>query len=360
MRVVPVESVREGTILAKTIFDDYGRVLLREGVSLTKNFLNRIKELKILSIYIRDEYSDSEIEDIIKPEFRQKAIKTVKETFFNIKRNNLNGNDKKRDDYLHAMGDITWYIMDELLSKKNVLINMVDIKSMDNYTYQHCVNVAIISCIIGMELQLNKKELYDLCMGALMHDIGKVLIPKEILLKQEPLSEEEFNKIKQHTVLGYDYLKGSLEISPASRIIALYHHERIDGNGYPENRGGAGISTLAKIVAVADVYDALTSDRPYRKSLCPNDALEYIMAGCSIQFDYNIVKAFSRVVVPYPEGSIVRLNNGDIAVVKETFLNYPLRPVLKIIKSNSDDKIGAEVNLITELSYVISNMEYSL
>lgn len=358
MRVVPIESVREGTVLAKTIFDDDGRVLLREGVKLTYAYIKKIKQLKILSIYIRDEYSDSEIEDVIKPEFRQKAIKTVKETFFNVHRNNLATNDKKRDDYIKTMSDITLSIMDELLCKKNVLINMVDIKSMDNYTYQHCVNVAILSLIIGIELKLNKKELYDLCLGALMHDIGKVMIPKEILLKPGPLSDDEYEKMKQHTSLGYDYLKGSLEIPSTSRIIALYHHERIDGKGYPEKRGGDGINMLAKIVAVADVYDALTSDRPYRKAMSPNNALEYIMAGCSVQFDYSIVKAFAKVVVPYPEGSLVRLNNGDICTVVETFQNYPLRPVIKIVKSNDLNKIGAVVNLINELSYVIISLEY--
>ena len=119
------------------------------------------------------------------------------------------------------------------------------------------------------------------------------------------------------------------------------------------------ISLFARIVAITDVYDALTSDRPYRKALSPSEALEYIMAGSGTHFDPELVEAFTKVIVPFPSGTIVKLSNGEIAVVEETPPNYPLRPTIKIIKSTIDTaRVGANINLLTELSLVISSIQY--
>lgn len=367
MRIVPIESVREGCYLAKSMFDDEGRILLREGVQLTDNLIKRIKLMGIYSLYIIDEYSAKEIEDIIKPELRQKAVKVVKETFFHLENiipkgmtcKNLS-QIRERENFFSSIREIADELIDELLSKKNVLINLVDIKSMDNYTYQHCVNVAVLSLILGIQLELNKFELNDLCIGALVHDIGKILVPKELILKPGKLTNEEFTIIKQHTTKGYEYLRNVLEISAPSRVIALEHHEHFNGNGYPDRRTGSKISKLARIVSIADVYDALTSDRPYRRAMSPNDAVEYIMAGGSSQFDYEMVKVFSKVVVPYPEGTIVKLSNGDCAVVEKVFQNYPLRPLVKIVKSFDESRVGTFTNLTETLHLVIEGPEYSL
>jgi HD-GYP domain-containing protein (c-di-GMP phosphodiesterase class II) len=371
MRLVPIECVREGSFLAKTIYDNDGRVLLREGVMLNDVFIRRIKHIKIFSIYIHDEYSDNIIEDVIKPELRLKAVKTIKDTFVSFEKYNLYAgknsaiskeNDfiKEKQKYFQSIGDIADTILDELLSQKNVLINVVDIKSMDSYTYQHSVNVAVLSLIIGLQLQLNKYELYSLCLGALVHDIGKVLIPKEIIQKYDKLTDKEFSVVMEHSSKGYDYLKGSSDITATSRIVALQHHERINGMGYPEGRKGDDINKLAKIVAIADVYDALTSDRPHRRALSPNDALEYIMAGGGTLFDYSMVLAFSKAVVPYPEGTLVRLTNGDIAVIEENRPNFPLRPKIKIVKTADNTNKIMHVDLMEELGRVIEGVQYDI
>jgi len=372
MRLVPIEFAKCGDSLAKTIFDDDGRILLREGVVLTELFLIRIKRLKIYSIYISDQYSEIMIEDVIKPELRQNAIKAIKETFYSFEKyslysNNTNFNEKKftkeKQAYFESIGSIAKDIIDEIISKKNVMINLVDIKSMDNYTYQHSVNVAVISLVLGVQLQLNQKDLYTLCMGALIHDIGKVLIPKDIVLKPGPLTEEEFETIKQHTTKGYDYLKGCLDISAPARIVALQHHEKMDGHGYPDNIKDKSINRFARIVAIADVYDALTSDRHYRKAMSPNDAVEYILAHGDTQFDYEMVKVFSKAVVPYPPGTLVKLSTGDVGVVTAVFPNYPLRPQVKIIKSGataSSLEVDATLSLIDQLDVVIKNIEFAI
>lgn len=369
MRLVPIQYVKAGTFLAKTIYDDRGTVLLREGVKLTENYIKRVTQLGMFSIYINDEYSEKNVEDIIKPELRQKAVRTIKETFYSFEKFNLNTTrsnmqDKKyiieKQKYFKSISEIVQEIMEEILSRKNVLINIVDIKSLDNYTYQHSVNVAVLSLVLGIQLQLDRKKLYDLCLGALIHDIGKALIPDEILQKKDKLTKEEFDIVREHTLRGYDFLKGSVDISATSRIIALEHHEREDGKGYPEMRKDEEINDLAKIVAVSDVYDALTSDRPYRKAMSPNDAIEYIMANGQTQFNYEVVKAFSKCIVPYPEGTLVRLSNGEIAVVEEVFPNFVLRPKVKIINKKNDKGENLYRDLREELEIVISGLQYEV
>lgn len=369
MRLVPIQYVKAGSFLAKSIYDDKGTVLLREGVKLTESYIKRVTQLGIFSMYINDEYSEKEVEDLIKPELRQKAIKTIKDTFYSFDKFSSNAGkssmqDKKfiveKQNYFKSISEIVKEIMEELLGRKTVLINVVDIKSMDSYTYQHCVNVAVLSLVLGIQLQLDRRKLYDLCLGALIHDVGKALISNDILLKSGKLTEEETNIVREHTVKGYDFLKDSVDISATARIIALQHHEREDGKGYPDGRKDDEINALAQIVAVADVYDALTSDRPYRKAMSPNDAVEYIMANGQTQFSYEIVQAFSKSIVPYPEGTIVRLSNGEIAVVEEVYPNFTLRPKVKII--NKKDQKGEEIyiDLRSELGLVINGPQYEI
>ena len=370
MRLIPIEAVKEGTHLAKTLFDDNGRILLREGVQLSGKFIKRIQDMGIFSIYINDGYSSVEIEDIIKPEIRQKSVKILKDTFSTIEKLNSTTNNssyksknnqlKEKETYFNSITEIANNILEELTSRKNIMINLVDIKSRDNYTYQHCVNVAVLSLTLGIKLNLNNIELYNLCVGALLHDIGKVFISDTVLLKNAPLSQDEFNLVKKHSEKGYDYLKGSLDLSPMSRIIALQHHERIDGKGYPDGRKGEDINKLAKIVAIADVYDALTSDRPYRRAMSPNEAIEYILGSGQTHFDYQMVRAFAETIIPYPEGTLVELSNTNIAVVVGIMPHFPLRPKVKIVESQDDNLIGKELDLMNNLDIVIKGVTYSI
>lgn len=368
MRVVPIECIREGSLLGKTIYDQNGNLLLKAGTSLNKKLLNQIKKFNIYSLYIVDKYADTEIEDIIKPELRQKTIKLLKETFNNIyKFNTINNNQstkrnlqKKNLDYFKSITEISEELLDNILKNKDMLVSLIDIKSMDNYTYQHSVNVAILSLIIGISLKLSKPNLITLCSGALLHDMGKVFIPKTILNKPSSLTKKEYEIIKKHPRLGYEYLKTNSEIKTSILLISLQHHERVDGTGYPYGLTGDKIHYLSKIVSIADVYDALTSDRTYRKALSASDALEYIMGNADKMFDYYMVSIFTKLIVPFPFGTIVRLSNGDVGIVQDTPVNFPLRPSVKIIKSDNKENQGNVVKLVKEISLIISNIEHNI
>ncbi|WP_066500699.1 HD-GYP domain-containing protein [Abyssisolibacter fermentans] len=368
MRFLPIVYAKDNSILGKHVYDNEGRILLKKGATLTPKIKKRIKQIGIHSVYVLDEYSDEELKDVIRPELRNQALSSIKSTFnhfrqYNNKQNNsiLNSSVKnrfnnERRQHINNLSKISEEILDEILSNKDILINLVDIKSNDAYTLQHSINVAVLSLILGISLNLNKSDLRDLCLGAILHDIGKTMIPKEILQKNGPLTKEEFDIVKTHPQIGYDYLKDCSNISGKARIIALHHHEKYDGTGYPQSLVRNDINKLARIVTIADVYDALTSDRPYRLAMPPNAAIEYLMAGGGTSFDFDMVKIFISKIIPYPIGSLVRLSNGKIATIKNIHERFPLRPFVAVVWGGPKQ----DIDLMKETNIVIKNIEYQI
>ncbi|AGF55247.1 MULTISPECIES: HD-GYP domain-containing protein [Clostridium] len=368
MRLVPIESVKPNTVLGKTLYDVDGRVLLRAGVVLREVTIAKIKEINILSIYIVDKYSDEEIDDIIKPEIRQKAIITIKEAFSNIGRLNTTDQERNKESdytwqeqsYFYNIGKMAVNIIEDILKHKDVLLALVDIRSMDNYMYSHSVNVAVISLTIGITFQMPKKKLEALCIGALIHDIGKSFLPKRLSDIEAELTADEKEMIKQHPRLGYKYLSSTYNINSLSKMIVLQHHERPDGKGYPDRLNKDNIVDLSYIVSIADAYDNLSTDLPEKRAMFPSDVLEYLMSNAGSMFDYNIVNIFCRIVIPYPKGTIVEISTGERALVRETIPGFPLRPILKIIESQRVTRIGDEINLIKEISIVITKVVHDV
>lgn len=368
MRIVPVEAIRAGSKLGKTIYDYSGKILLKKGVELSKTIIERLKKIDIHSVYIEDEYSSIEIEDVIRPDVRLKSINYLKETFNNIERvvedKTIAVHNKKKIlrkmnlEYFSSIHKIAEEIVDDILINEKILINLVDVKNVSNYLYQHSVNVAVLSLAMGVSMKMNKKDLIELALGALLHDIGKIFIDKDIVEREGKLSIEEDKEFKTHPKKGYDYMKKSNLLKTKSLLIILQHHEQINGLGYPSGLKGDKINDLAKIVSIADCYDYLTSDTEETRAISSADALEFIMVHCNNYFDFEYVKVFKKILIAYPKGTIVRLSNDDIAIVESTPANYPLRPNVKILKSKNRERIGENISLLKELSIVISKVEY--
>ncbi|MFW6381572.1 MAG: HD-GYP domain-containing protein, partial [Bacillota bacterium] len=256
MRLIKVENITEDQQLARPIFHK-GNILLNKGVSGLDRFRRRLQGLGIRHIYVEDELSQGiEVNDVVKEETRQRGREVIKNTFEQITFN--------QDINIKEVKNIVGDIVDELFYRDEVLVNMVDIKSFNSYTFAHSVNVAVLSIILAKSLNYDKNRMRKLGIGAILHDIGKVLIPEDIIKKPGKLTEEEYNLIQKHPELGYCRVKDNLEISPLSRTVILKHHERVDGSGYPGGETGDKTHEFARIAGIADVFDALNSDRIYR------------------------------------------------------------------------------------------------
>ncbi|AOT68597.1 HD-GYP domain-containing protein [Geosporobacter ferrireducens] len=336
MRLVNLKNVMAGMTLAKGIYSCEGKVLLAEGVTLTGSYIDRLKEMSIHEVYIEDAISkDIQIRDIINDQTRIAAKTTIYQVVRDLK--------LKKSFDMYLVNETINRIVDDLLSNKNIIINLTDLRSADEYTFSHSVNVAVISIVIGKTLGYNQLKLRDLGIGALLHDIGKTEIPLSILNKPGKLESDEIEIMRKHTVYGYEILKQYPNISILSRGISLMHHERIDGTGYPYGKKGDEIHEFAKIVAIADTYDAMTSNRIYKKKVAPEKAIEYLISTGNYNYDYNIVKLFLNHVTIYPVGTIVRLNTKQKGIVMDNNQYSPTRPIVRILKDqNIDDNCEFE------------------
>lgn len=323
MRRVLVKDLKPDMIIARAVYNSEGRTLLHANIALSSLFIKRLDEMNISSIYIKDSiYEEADLQDVISEEIRVATIVAVRDSFERL------GQDRRLN--IQNLQTLVYNILDELLSNPNVLINLSDIRIFDDYTFAHSVNVCVLALLAGIALGYNESQLKQLGIGSLLHDIGKTRIDKELLNKPDDLTREEFAEIKRHTEYGFEILRQYPEVSLLSAHIALQHHERWDGHGYPRCLAGENIHEYARITAVADVYDALLADRPYRPAYSINQAITIIKRMSAIYLDERCVNALVANIAIYPIGSIVQLNTGDFAVVIDVNKSYPTRPIINV------------------------------
>lgn len=341
MRFVPTFCLREGMLLGDNLYGIKGELMLSRGVVLSPQYISAITRLDFNGLYVEDDLSmDIQIINVINEKVRAKTVKGIKDMFIHTGK----GNTKSKSDFKSAKRQVD-LIVDDILNTKNLMINMVDMKVFDDYTYYHSVSVAVLSIVIGVALGLPKKDLCDLGFGALLHDIGKVFVNKEILNKEGKLTEEEFNAIKTHPLNGYEYMKKESEMPTSSYNCILNHHEKYSGGGYPNNIKGEAIPLFGRIIALADVYDALTSDRPYRKALLPSEAMEYIMGSTGVLFDPKLVSVFVKKIAPFPIGTLVKLSNNKTGIVLENYEDFCMRPKVRVFMEQDERVTPYELRL---------------
>ena len=233
------------------------------------------------------------------------------------------------------IGSLGEIITDLLRANNNMLLSLVHIFSylgkQEDFLYAHSVNASILATNLGLAYGLSRAELISLCMAALVHDIGYLKVPKEIINKPAKLKREEFDHVKKHTIFGVELLSKIQGIPESASEVVHEHHEKVDGSGYPNGKRGDEISRFSKIVAIAEVYEAITHPRPYRKEkIIPYQAVKTIVQKEKDTFEPEFVKLFLNSVSPYPPGSFILLNNGVIGRVYSVNKGFPLRPVVEI------------------------------
>jgi len=349
MRLVLTENLEKDMKLAKPIYDN-GKILLNRDVKNLYKYKERLLQLGIYNLYVEDKFSyDIEINPTIRDSTQRRGKKVIKDTFDNI-------SDRFFDLDVKELKGIIDNISSELILNEEVLLNLVTLKKTSDYTYEHCLNVSVICITIGKILGYSQNDIFKLGMGGMLHDTGKALVPEEILNKPSSLTEFEYTIMKNHSELGYQFLQTLNSISPLSRIMVLSHHERVDGSGYPRGISGDDIHPFAKIAAIADVFDALSSDRVYRDKMPTHKVLEYIMNNTETLFDYQIVKKILPKISFYPNGSEVILSTGERGIIKEQNTGFPTRPIVRIIADADGNEDIRELDLLKHMNIVITDV----
>jgi len=359
-RRIPVELLKPGMTLAVNIYSSDSKLLLiKKGLPLSKDLIFVLKKRNIQTVPVEEKAEDTnltipmppdakkiggvpftfpesiegkifinrggitilKIDDPVVESTKKKAVKTAHTILHSISSGETLDIESSRS--------AAREIINAIAKNREAFMNIAGMRMVDEYTFVHSVNVAAYATIIARDYGISGKELELFCTGALLHDVGKMLINSAILNKPDKLSAEEWDEMKTHPLKGYEILKEN-GISEEMALVARGHHERCDGSGYPLGLTQDDMPDTIHITAIADVYDALTSDRAYKKAMKTNNAMMIIMAESGTHFNSEFVGIFQRLIGIYPIGVLVRLNNGSIARVLEQN-EGAVRPIIQLL-----------------------------
>ena len=331
MRLEFINRVSVDEILGRNIYTEDGSILLRSGIKLTEQYIERLKALGVFYVYVED----SRLDDISVEDEKLSDLKaTTMKNMSTIMKNITSGDKRGTKSSLSMVEDL----VNHIIEMGDVNKSLYDIQTYDNYTYLHSIDTGIMATFLGMSMNFSKAQLKELSIGAILHDIGKTIIDSDIITKPGKLTPEEFEEIKQHPTYGRKILEKNFSISSDVLRAVEHHHERADGTGYPYGLKVNQISKYAKIISVCDVYDAVSNDRCYRQKFSPMDAYELILAGCGNAFDEEIVKKFKETFSVFPLGVCLKLSNGVEGYVIKQNKNFPDRPILRVLYEGEDRK----------------------
>ncbi len=352
---IRTRQLEAGMKIDHSVLDRLGRSLVTRGTVLDEYMIDSLIKMGVMSVYIQDgEYEPEEDQIPISPDAQKNIDKLRMDDRSKVI---LSASVRKRvaegiqfiysnaesEEFAEATNGIANALLETIESNNAIAIDMNALKAADEYTFKHSIDVATIAMIVAKKQGFSTDQVREIGMAGLLHDIGKTKIPLEIINKPDRLTDEEFALMRQHPVFGYQMVKDRQEFHDTISVSVLQHHEKIDGSGYPFGISGDKISSFAKILSVADIYDALVTDRPYKKAFSQRDAVEMIMS-MTAELDITAMKSFLESMILYPVDSIVELSNGERAKVVRNTPYYILRPVVVGLTSGKVYDLGGDLS----------------
>lgn len=338
---ISIDKLKPGMKLDHPVVDRLGRTLVARGVQLEPYMINAISRIGVPNVYIQVVETRQEAikkQDMVCTEAKRAIDKLQTADRSKVTLNSMvRKRVSKGIQYIYNNADspelsaTTEHIADDLLKAINdndaVAIDISTLKTSDEYTFKHSVDVATIAMVLAKHQGLPQNEIRDIGITGLLHDIGKTQIPPDILNKPGRLSDEEFDIMRKHAIFGYNMIKDRPEFSPAICLGVLQHHEKTNGTGYPMGVTDEKLCSYAKILSVADIYDALVTERPYKAAYSQREAVEMIMS-MTRELDFTAMTSFLESAILYPVGTMVELSNGEHARVVKNLPHLILRPIV--------------------------------
>jgi len=324
-----------GETITDSVYNDEGHLLISKGAIISYELLSKLK--KHNGNYFRrlDQLSQSlKPDDLVSKEDMKLAVEAVQTVFVDMIHNDKTGlNPAIPNEHIDLVVNVVESLMATLYTSERLLYTVTELMDSDDYTYRHSVNVAILSILTAKSMHYTEKEIKNIALGALLHDIGKAKVVS-LVRKPAELTEFEKKEMKMHPEYGYQMVKDIDTLPYSVKQIIRYHHEKMDGSGYPFGLVGMEIPLYIRLITVCDMYDAMTSNRTYRKKMPIHTALEILMKDAVYKIDPEVYRQMTSTICIFPTGQGVLLSDGRIGIVSLYRHQNPTRPNVQIIDFN--------------------------
>lgn len=358
IKLLKMKDLEPGMVVAKDVYTPFDELIVAKLTELTKRGITRLESYRLreIPILIEDDVQETTEENEVEYKTASEKIKQSEsfKQFYNSFQESVKVSEKVMDDIAFRAADVNSKLIDSIIDKvANVGDNGIFIfdmlhcmREMDDFTYAHSLGVALICKVFGEWLHFPKEDIDALKMAGFFHDIGKVKIPREIICKKDKLTTTEYEVVKKHSEFGYDILR-TKKIDERIIMSALMHHEKCDGSGYPNRLKREQIDDFAKIVAIADAYEAMTADRCYRKAFCPFAVIEEVEKNALKYYEPKYIIPLMEMIVQSYIGNNVVLNNGTVGEVILLNKNNLSRPIIKTDKEYIDLSKDTTLKIVT-------------
>ena len=351
MQFVSLQNIKEGMCVAEDVRDTQGRTLIARGQRIGLHHITRLRKFRVEALFIDPNNGEGTVAPT-KSELRDRCIETLKTSFSDLTKELEN---KRIALDTRAIEDVTDRLVEALLQSKKPLVTLIDINAGPDKLMQHSVNTAVLAIVLAIDLHVPAPMLRDLAVAMLFHDAGMMFLPDALLAKTGALTAQEVQTLRQHVHLGSAHLLQSGSISNVAANIILNHHETLEGSGYPKGTCGDKLSLLMRIAHVAEVYDTLTTGRPWMPPVLPDVAISYFISHAGRLFAREVVIALCQRIALYPNGTAVQLNSGECGLVAGTLPKAPTRPAVLLHYDYRGNALKSPmiVDLMTDLQRTV-------